>query len=78
MPAGVYRVDDAVHPGVLESPFLRLPEAPGGFPDTHDAHARPLHQRDVVELLVRHVFLIVGGAVEDALEGRELLPDFVS
>ena len=67
-PGRVHRVHDPVHPRELELALARLPARPGGLADAHDGDPGPLHQLDVlVEPLVRHVLVVVGGAVEDGV-----------
>ena len=60
--------DDAVHPGELEAAVLGLPEAPGGFADSHHVDARLFHQGDVfLEAVLRHVLFVEGGAIEEGV-----------
>jgi hypothetical protein len=64
----VHGVDDAIHPGELKIAVAGFPGRPGGLADTHHGVAGVLHERDVLgEALLRHVLVVVGGAVEHGI-----------
>ena len=61
----VQRVNDAVHPGELKLPVLRLEERPCRFAHAHHRQSSLLHQPDVfVEPVRRRVFRIVRSTVQ--------------
>ena len=59
-------VDHAVHPRVLEAAILRLPQAPGRLAQANHVETGGLHHLHVLfQTLVRHVFMVIGRAVQD-------------
>jgi hypothetical protein len=64
-------LDHAVHPGIFEAAVFRLPQAPGRFAQAHHVEAGRLHHLHVLfQPLIRHVLMVVGGAVQDGRHGR--------
>ncbi len=65
----VQAVDDPLEPGEIELAVARLHHAPGGFTQAHEIDPGFFHEPDVLfEPVIRHVFEVVRGAVEDRFE----------
>jgi hypothetical protein len=77
-----HRVHNAVHPCILKSAVLGLPQAPGGFAHANDVQAGSLHQGNVFveprslaagHVPPRHVLVVVAAcAVEHGGEARRM------
>jgi len=59
-------IDHAVHPRIVELTVFGLPQAPGGLAHANHIEAGGMHEGDVlVQAVVGHVLVVIGGAVED-------------